>query len=436
MTKDFLVSDHKIYDSVHHFIRFDDLERDLIDCYPFQRLHYIHQLGIVFLVYPGATHSRFEHSLGVMELSTRIFDTICKYTRPDIYHIVPRKGSAEYFYWKKVLRVASICHDFGHLPFSHVAEKEIFGKKGHEQMTLKLIRSHYVLPILEKMAKTKGYLISNLNRDFVDDVCKASLGEEKLNQIENTPFTPWERLVSQIVTGDFFGADRIDYLIRDSKSTGVVHGKFDFYQLIEMLRILPDPESEFKLGIDANGVEACEALLLSRYFMHRRVYQYPSVKSYNFHLKRFMNKVYRKEDFFHQDYFLSMTDAAIINEMIGIANNDNHPASEDAKKIILRKKRYEAIFVPATVNIEELKGSKEFKKIPQEKIEIEFCDPMLSEKDLTFSVAKYHFSIKDAKEVSQILSVIPTLVGHWLYVDPEYQLQVLEAVEKYSKKRS
>ncbi|MBS0653317.1 MAG: HD domain-containing protein, partial [Verrucomicrobia bacterium] len=66
----------KIYDAVHGFIRFNELERELIDSEPFQRLHYLHQLGISFLVYPGATHTRFEHSLGAMELATRIFDRI------------------------------------------------------------------------------------------------------------------------------------------------------------------------------------------------------------------------------------------------------------------------------------------------------------------------------------------------------------------------
>ena len=68
----------KIYDAVHGFIRFNELERRLIDSEPFQRLHYIHQLGIAYIVYPGATHTRFEHSLGAMELATRIFDGYLK----------------------------------------------------------------------------------------------------------------------------------------------------------------------------------------------------------------------------------------------------------------------------------------------------------------------------------------------------------------------
>ena len=105
MVKDFVSTQKRIYDSVHGFIRFDEYERKLIDSKPFQRLHFIHQLGIGYLVYPGATHSRFEHSLGVMDLATRIYNRICKTARPDVLHLVPREGSAEYVYWKKVIRI-------------------------------------------------------------------------------------------------------------------------------------------------------------------------------------------------------------------------------------------------------------------------------------------------------------------------------------------
>ena len=75
----------KIYDPVHGFIRLSALERDLIDSYAFQRLHYIHQLGVASLVYPGASHTRFEHSLGVMEVATEMFDRILEHSpyRPD-----------------------------------------------------------------------------------------------------------------------------------------------------------------------------------------------------------------------------------------------------------------------------------------------------------------------------------------------------------------
>ena len=104
MAQDFLYADKKIYDSVHGFISFDELEKELIDSIPFQRLHYIHQLGIAYMVYPGATHTRFEHSLGVMALASAIYEKLCRSVRPDVFHFVPRKGSSDYLYWRRVLR--------------------------------------------------------------------------------------------------------------------------------------------------------------------------------------------------------------------------------------------------------------------------------------------------------------------------------------------
>ena len=121
----------KIYDSVHGFIHFNEIESALIDTEVFQRLHYIHQLGISYMIYPGATHTRFEHSLGTMHIATQIFDQI-----------------SEDPYWRQIVRLAALCHDLGHLPFSHVAEEVLLGAKGHEEWTLKIIESPYLLSLI------------------------------------------------------------------------------------------------------------------------------------------------------------------------------------------------------------------------------------------------------------------------------------------------
>src|SRR3989344_4684564 len=253
MTKDFLYSKKKIYDAVHGFIPFDEFEKELIDSLPFQRLHYIRQLGIAYLVYPGATHTRFEHSLGVMHLASLIFEKICKSVRPDVFHFVPRKGSSNYLYWRRVLRMAALCHDLGHLPFSHVAEKALLGPKGHEAWTLQIIDSPYLQPVWDKLKEFPAYLEELTERNIVEDIKKIAIGEEKWKGLTGKGFTPWERIVSEVITGDFFGADRIDYLIRDAKSTGVTYGLFDYQQLIETLRVLPSANrgaDELLLGID------------------------------------------------------------------------------------------------------------------------------------------------------------------------------------------
>jgi len=119
---------HEIRDPIHNFIRIDSNERKVLDSRPFQRLRYIHQLGLTYLVYPGATHRRFEHSLGVMELAGRVYDIITNPT--NIFHdnvrdVVPLQDKYELQYWRRVLRMAALCHDLGHLPFSHAVEKDL-----------------------------------------------------------------------------------------------------------------------------------------------------------------------------------------------------------------------------------------------------------------------------------------------------------------------
>jgi uncharacterized protein len=429
MVKDFLSSDKKIYDSVHGFIRYDEFEKELIDSLPFQRLHYIHQLGIAFMVYPGATHTRFEHSLGVMELSSHIFDKICKNVRPDVFHLVPRKGSSDYFYWKKVLRMAALCHDLGHLPFSHVAEKDIL-KGGHEKWTAKIIESKYLRPLWDKM-KSKP-LFSLPNRDFVQDVIKISLGEKKWTEFYKTEFSSWEKMVSGIITGDFFGADRIDYLLRDAKSTGVAYGLFDYHQLIEMLRILPsfdNKKESLELGIDINGLESCEALLLARHFMHRRVYQYSSVQAYNFHLRRFIKKTYSLKTFENIEKFLSLSDIEVIADMKKAAHNKEYLGHEDAKRIIFRKERFKALLIPLEISDEDLQIIKNNYKLTDETMYWEIQKPSYSKEALEFPVAKKHLSLEKATKLSDLLFSIPIRQNKWLYIIPELEGQVISDLD-------
>jgi HD superfamily phosphohydrolase len=115
---------HEFRDPIHNFISVRSDERKVIDSPPFQRLRDIHQLAMSYLVYPGATHTRFEHSLGVMELASRIFDVVTKpynVAHDVVRDIIPDQDSLAY--WRTVLRLAALFHDVGHLPFSHAAEK-------------------------------------------------------------------------------------------------------------------------------------------------------------------------------------------------------------------------------------------------------------------------------------------------------------------------
>ena len=134
---------HEIRDPIYNFIRMDSAERKVLDSRPFQRLRHIHQLALTYLVYPGATHRRFEHSLGVMELAGRVYDIV---TNPNNIHKsvgdIVQLNEYDLIYWRRVIRMAALCHDVGHLPFSHAAEKDLLPEGwDHERLTLEIICS-------------------------------------------------------------------------------------------------------------------------------------------------------------------------------------------------------------------------------------------------------------------------------------------------------
>jgi HD superfamily phosphohydrolase len=281
---------NEVRDPVHGFIEFDDAERMVIDSRPFQRLRDVHQLALSYLVYPGASHKRFEHSLGVMEVAGRIFDVV---TRPDkvndaVRDVIPEYGGGGLQYWRTVLRIAALCHDLGHLPFSHAAEGALLPTGwDHERLSRDIIHSPEMLAVWDSMRP----------KPDPDDITKLALGPRKVEKLGlGLSFEPWQAILAEIIVGDVFGADRIDYLLRDSLHTGVAYGRFDYNRLIETLRIIPAApegkgnagEAEPQLGCERGGLESAEALMLARYFMFAQVYYHPVRLAYNEHLKDFL----------------------------------------------------------------------------------------------------------------------------------------------------
>ena len=272
---------HEFRDPIHTFISVRTDERKVIDLRPFQRLRHIHQLALSYLVYPGATHKRFEHSLGVMDVASRIFDVV---TNPEnIYHnsvreIIPDAEARSY--WRSVLRMAALCHDVGHLPFSHAAEKELLPDDyDHERLTKELIYS-------EEMQKIWASMRPPLTADHIVKLAVGAKGAAPSLELDN-----WETILAEVIIGDAFGADRMDYLLRDSYHAGVAYGTFDRHRLISSLRILPkeyEDTDEPALGLDAGGLELSEGLMIARHFMYKQIYLHHIRRVYDIHLKDFL----------------------------------------------------------------------------------------------------------------------------------------------------
>jgi len=345
---------YEIRDPIHVFIKMDSTDREVMDSRPFQRLRYIRQLATSYLIYPGATHTRFEHSLGVMELAGRIFDTIMtpENVHPEVSRVLDNINNPDALrYWRKVLKIAALCHDMGHLPFSHAAEKDLLPQGwDHERITGELILSDEMRNIWKNAPMPLE----------PEHIYKLALGKKGA---KNMHYTDWETILSEIITGNSFGADRIDYLLRDSHFAGVAYGKFDHYRLIDTLRILPPPEtnenreeldSHFKkknhekykepmLGIEKGGIQAAEALVLARYFMFSQVYFHRVRRIYDIHLKDFLAD-WLSEKFPGEKKFptnleghLSLTDNEVITEMRNASLKRRKQGHIHAERIIGRK---------------------------------------------------------------------------------------------------
>ncbi len=172
-----------------------------------------------------------------------------------------------------------------------------------------------------------------------DDIIKIAIGPKKARDLK---FNDWETILSEIIVGDTFGVDRMDYLLRDSLHIGVAYGKFDHYRLIDTLRILPkggsdEGSTEPTLGLNVGGLQSAEALLWARYFMYSQVYFHPIRRIYDIHLRDFLkNWPELKDGKFSTNIedHLKVTDNEVIVEMRKAALDTEHPDHVHAKRII------------------------------------------------------------------------------------------------------
>jgi HD superfamily phosphohydrolase len=406
----------EIRDPIHVFVHFDADEASIVATLAFQRLRYIHQLALTYLVYPGATHRRFEHSLGVMEVASRIYEVV---TNPqNIYHesvrdIVPRaKGNTRvHEYWAKVLRCAALCHDLGHLPFSHAAEGLLPEGWDHERLSYELIMSYEFKTVWTQL------------KIQAEDVAKLALGPKKCK----LPFNDWETILSEIIVGDVFGADRIDYLLRDSYHAGVSYGRFDHYRLIDTLRILPVSEKDSQepaLGIKRGGLESAEALLWARYFMYTQLYFHPTRRIYDMHLVQFL-KEWLPGGQYSTDIkdHLHRSDNDATSAMWAAAGDTSKPGHIPASRIVSRK-HFRQIYEPSSSDLLTLEpGKKVFDAaVSQFGVDNVYRD-VYSQKGSSydFPVHTKDEQIDSSLALSRTLSQVPTFSVDRVYVSLEFR---------------
>ena len=233
-----------IRDPLWNNIRVDATAERLLDTAAVQRLRYVRQLGLAHLVYPGATHSRFEHALGAYHLARRTIANLREAGALD------QIASDE----PEIVTAAALLHDIGHYPFSHALEE--IGMPHHEALSRPLI--------------TEGEVAEVLRAEI-----GANAPERVFALICGTSPSPLQRLISGSID-----LDKIDYLKRDALMCGVPYGEIDEDRLIHALVMVNDPETGAPtIGLRAKGLSALESLLFAKYQMYRNVYWHHAVRS-------------------------------------------------------------------------------------------------------------------------------------------------------------
>jgi HD superfamily phosphohydrolase len=231
-------------DPVWNNIRVDELTLNLVDTEVFQRLRYVRQLGWTYLVYPGATHTRFEHALGTHHLSRRTLALLCE--AEDAASISEEEQA--------IVRSAALLHDVGHYPFSHALEE--IGALHHEAVARPLITEGSVASILAE----------RLGKDAPARVFELIRGQS-------------ESALQGLISGSL-DLDKIEYLKRDAFMCGVPYGEIDVDRLTNSLVLVDDPATGRRaIGVREKALSALESLLFAKYQMYRNVYWHHAVRS-------------------------------------------------------------------------------------------------------------------------------------------------------------
>ena len=240
-----------VRDPLWNNIRLDPEALAVVDTPAVQRLRYIRQLGHAFLVYPGATHSRFEHALGAYHLARRVLSQLEEAGDA-------RLDAAD----RACLKLAALLHDIGHYPFSHALEEA--GLPHHEVLAERQLSSGALAARLAELGMPAGRLLSLIQ-------------------------SPCAEPLAGLVSGSL-DVDKLDYLSRDAWMCGVPYGVIDVDRLLTSLTIAAGPDGRAALALHEKGLAALESLLFAKYQMYRNVYWHHAVRSATAMFKRMVRR--------------------------------------------------------------------------------------------------------------------------------------------------
>ena len=239
-----------VRDPLWNNIRLDGAALDVLDSEPFQRLRYIRQLGHAFLVYPGATHTRFEHALGAYHLAGRALGLLAE--RGELADLPAEEAT--------LVRLAALLHDVGHYPFSHALEEA--GLLSHEALAAEHLAHPELCRALDRLGVPRA----------ADRIAQLIRGQSH---------SPLAGLISGSLD-----LDKIDYLTRDARMCGVPYGTVDVDRLLHSTTLVTLADGRRTVGVHEKGASALESLTFAKYQMYRNVYWHHAVRSATAMFKR------------------------------------------------------------------------------------------------------------------------------------------------------
>lgn len=336
----------EIRDPVHGFVKLTDAEISIVNSRTFQRLRDIRQLAVAQYVYPGAVHTRFEHSIGCLHLSDRVLSLLDanegREDRPkfvDVFSSTP----SDLGRYRAILRLASLLHDLGHPPFSHSGEYLLpFNTKDgseskrvtHEDMTVRLICETEIADIIKRQYKNRAVT--------VEDVIAVAVNPAAAGTAHGTDDVLW--MLNDILTWDF-GTDRMDYLLRDAHHSGQPTGTFDYNKLLDSLTLVhPNLEEDRRgfIGIEGNGWLVAEQMIVSRYLMYMSLYFHKTKRVLEKHMERFLRTWCQsrfQSDFLpvETDKYQVLGESEVFAAVNTAAQDPENPGYEDARAFTHRK---------------------------------------------------------------------------------------------------
>ncbi|MGH7459276.1 MAG: HD domain-containing protein [Longimicrobiaceae bacterium] len=287
-----------VRDPLWSTVTLDQTALRIVDAPGFQRLRRVRQLGFAYLVYPGATHTRFDHALGVYELTRRALALLGE--RGELKTVDP--------FEPRLVPYAALLHDIGHYPFSHALE-ELPGARvpgHHEQLAGRFLSEGEIGDALRTLHPEAPELVAAMIRGGSDSSLRG------------------------LVAGSL-DLDKIEYLKRDAFFCGVPYGAVDVDRLLHSLAVVADPETgRREVGIREKGLSALESLLFSKYQMFRNVYWHHAVRSATCVYKRMVREA---------------IDAGAVrpDELVGLSD-------DELTSLLAARRRMGGIWLPALLN--------------------------------------------------------------------------------------